>query len=163
MYLKCSKCCLKWATKWVLKMWKCEFELTYQTGPLFFLSLPLFLSLSEPNRSRTFSLSLIFSSQTHAPWLTTKLHLWISTPPIHVGSTLSLTLSIFSTKNPSHPFEPSLLNWALLLNLHGRSFSSLSPPTMHHCRNLAKIKSKQPPRQLKPIQNQIITTTTAET
>ena len=34
----------------------------------------------------------------------------------------------------------------LLLNLHGRSFSSSSTPTMHHCQNLAKIKSQQKPK-----------------
>ena len=35
---------------------------------------------------------------------------------------------------------------ALLLNLHGWSFSSLSPPTTHHCRNPVKIKSWSLPR-----------------
>ena len=42
---------------------------------------------------------------------------------------------------------------AFLLNLHGQSFSSSSPPTTHHCQNLAKIKSRPPPRP-KPSQNQ---------
>ena len=55
---------------------------------------------------------------------------------------------------PSHPLSASTHvtpcsmanHQALLLNLHGRSFSSSSPPTTHHCRNPAKIKSRPPPR-----------------
>ena len=58
-----------------------------------------------------------------------------------------------TTHVASHPLSASthVTPWsmadyqALLLNLHGRSFSSLSPPTTHHC------------------QNQITTTTTAKT
>ena len=67
---------------------------------------------------------------------------------------------------PSHPFSISthvtLCSMAdhqtLLLNLHSQSFSSSSPPTTHHCRNSAKIKSRPPPRP-KPSQNQIATKT----
>ena len=67
---------------------------------------------------------------------------------------------------PSHPLSASthVTPWsmadyqALLLNLHGRSFSSLSPLTTHHCQNPAKIKSRPPPRP-KPSQNQIATKT----
>ena len=67
---------------------------------------------------------------------------------------------------PSHPFSASIHvtpcsmanHQALILNLHGRSFSSSSPPTTHHCRNPAKIKSRPPPRP-KPSQNQIVTIT----
>ena len=55
---------------------------------------------------------------------------------------------------PSHPLSASTQitpcsmadHQALLLNLHGRSFSSSSTPTMHHCQNLAKIKSQQKPK-----------------
>ena len=55
---------------------------------------------------------------------------------------------------PSHPFSISTHvtlcsmadHQALLLNLHSRSFSSSSPPTTHHYRNPAKIKSQQKPR-----------------
>ena len=58
-----------------------------------------------------------------------------------------------TTHVASHPLSASthVTPWsmadyqALLLNLHGRSFSSLSPPTTHHC------------------QNQITTTTTIKT
>ena len=46
----------------------------------------------------------------------------------------------------------------LFLNFHSRSFLSSSPPTTHHCRNPAKIKSRAPP-QPKPSQNQIATKT----
>ena len=46
----------------------------------------------------------------------------------------------------------------LFLNFHSRSFLSSSPPTTHHCRNLAKIKSRPLPRP-KPSQNQIATKT----
>ena len=35
---------------------------------------------------------------------------------------------------------------ALLLNLHSWIFSSSSPPTTHHCRNLTKIKPRPPSR-----------------
>ena len=67
---------------------------------------------------------------------------------------------------PSHPLSASthvtLCSMAdhqtLLLNLHGQSFSSSSPPTAHYCRNSAKIKSR-PPRRPKPSQNQIATKT----
>ena len=70
-----------------------------------------------------------------------------------------LELSLF----PSHPLSAlthvtpqSMADHQALLNLHGRSFSSSSPPTTHHCRNSAKIKSR-PPRRPKPNQNQITT------
>ena len=64
---------------------------------------------------------------------------------------------------PSHPLSASTHitpcsmadHQALLLNLHGRSISSSSPPTTHHYRNPAKIKSRPPPRP-KPSQNQIV-------
>ena len=51
---------------------------------------------------------------------------------------------------PSHPLSalthvtPCSMtdHQAFLLNLHGQSFSSSSPPTTHHCRNPVKIKSQ---------------------
>ena len=75
-----------------------------------------------------------------------------------------------TTPVPSHPLSASthvtpcsMAGYqALLLNLHGRSFSSLSPPTTHHCRNPPKIKSRPPP-QPKPSQNQITTKTQKHT
>ena len=64
---------------------------------------------------------------------------------------------------PSHPLSASTHvtpcsmadHQALLLNLHGRSISSSPPPTTHHYRNPAKIKSR-PPARPKPSQNQIV-------
>ena len=64
---------------------------------------------------------------------------------------------------PSHPLSasthitlyPMADHQSLLLNLYSQSFSSSSPPTMHHCQNPAKIKSRPPPRP-KPSQNQIV-------
>ena len=46
----------------------------------------------------------------------------------------------------------------LLLNLHGRSFSSLSTPTTHHCQNPVKIKSQNEIPKAFQITNQITPT-----
>ena len=59
----------------------------------------------------------------------------------------------------THVISCSMANrQSLLLNLHGRKYSSSSLPTTHHYRNPAKIKSRPPPRP-KPSQNQITTKT----
>ena len=69
-------------------------------------------------------------------------------PPLFPSQPLSTSTHVTPCSMADHQ--------ALLLNFYGRSFSSSSPPTMHHCRNSAKIKSRPPPRP-KPSQNQIAT------
>ena len=68
-------------------------------------------------------------------------------PPLFPSQPLSTSTHVTPCSMADHE--------ALLLNLHGQSFSSSSPSTTHHCRNPAKIKSRPPPPP-KPSQNQIV-------
>ena len=61
-------------------------------------------------------------------------------PPLFPSHSLSTSTHVTPCSIANHQ--------ALLLNLHGRSFSTSLPPTTHHCRNPAKIKSRPPPRPI---------------